>query len=189
MGGVIAGWLVGGAPAMPHGARRAPLRSFIGASDVRRSAFAFGLLGLLADFDFLFGTHSTYSHSVGAALVVSGVAFAWFTWKGRTERAANVVTALAVGAAYASHILLDWLGTDGSVPIGIMALWPFSRDFYLAGVGLFAPVDRRFWLPDFWLRVVRMLAIEVGILGSALTIVWWARTPRGERRPAGAAQT
>ena len=35
--------------------------------------------------------------------------------------------ALATGLAYATHTLLDWLGTDASPPIGIMALWPFSR--------------------------------------------------------------
>ena len=43
---------------------------------------------------------------------------------------AGRVIACAIALAYASHTLLDWLGTDSSPPIGIMALWPFSRDYY-----------------------------------------------------------
>ena len=38
--------------------------------------------------------------------------------------------ALAIAAAYATHTLLDWLGTDSAAPFGIMALWPVTDDYY-----------------------------------------------------------
>ena len=41
--------------------------------------------------------------------------------------------ALAVALAWGSHILLDWLSNDTRPPLGVMALWPFTRDYYKAG--------------------------------------------------------
>lgn len=180
LGGVIGGWLVCGPPSMPRAKQRASFSRAFRSSGARRSALGFGLLGVLADFDFLFGTHSTYSHSIGATLVVFVVALVWFAGKGTGSGSERFVASLAASAAYASHILLDWLGTDGAAPFGIMALWPISSEFHLAGAGVFAPVERRFWLPDFWLRTLRMVASEVVILGVALAIVWRTRraTPR-----------
>ncbi len=52
--------------------------------------------------------------------------------------------ALACAAAYASHVLLDWLGRDSSPPIGIMALWPVSRDYFESAFHVFMPISRRY---------------------------------------------
>jgi membrane-bound metal-dependent hydrolase YbcI (DUF457 family) len=108
LGGVAAGWLVGG--------RR-------GAPGWRREAALFGLIGAAPDIDLLFGTHSTYTHSAGAVGLTALAAL--IVTRGRRPR-----IALACAAAMASHVLLDWLGSDTTPPIGIMALWPFTRDFY-----------------------------------------------------------
>ena len=166
LGAVAAGWAVAGAPRWP---RRLPGGA---AGTAVRSAAAFVLLGLAPDCDLLLGTHSTYTHSVGAVAAVglgtaalgrrSGAGWRW---------------GLAAAAAWASHILLDWLGTDGAAPVGIMALWPFTSDFYLAGWHVFPPVERRYWLPDFWTKTGTMLARELGILVPTLALVWWARHP------------
>src|SRR4051812_5338473 len=113
LAGALAGWTV--APA-PQGARRA---------EVRRVA-AFAAAGMAADLDLLVGAHSGPSHGLGAALIVGVVL--WVSLRSRGIRG-SVRLALATGLAYASHTLLDWLGTDASPPIGIMALWPLSRNY------------------------------------------------------------
>jgi hypothetical protein len=66
--------------------------------------------------------------------------------------------AAAVGAAYASHTLLDWLGADTSTPRGLMALWPASQAYFVSGLDLFNSVDRRYWMPGF----LRANSIAVG---------------------------
>ena len=54
---------------------------------------------------------------------------------------------LAIGGAFAfaSHVLLDWLGSDASPPIGIMALWPFSSAYYESELHVFMAISRRYY--------------------------------------------
>ena len=85
----------------------------------------------------------------------------------------------AVMAAYASHTLLDWLGTDSSPPIGIMALWPFSSEYYESHLHLFRAISRRYWLQEFWTSNARALAGELAILLPVIALVFFVR-----RRPA-----
>ena len=85
----------------------------------------------------------------------------------------------AVLAAYASHTLLDWLGTDASPPIGIMALWPFSSDYYESHLHVFRAISRRYWLPEFLTWNARALGGELAILLPLTALVFFAR-----RRPA-----
>src|SRR6266516_2432485 len=112
LAGIAAGWLV--APA-PSGNPTSPLGR----------AALYGVVAVFPDVDLLFGAHSGPTHGLGAAVIAS--AFAWFLMRGRrVPHAARLAVAICV--AYASHTLLDWLGTDTSPPIGIMALWPFSHE-------------------------------------------------------------
>jgi membrane-bound metal-dependent hydrolase YbcI (DUF457 family) len=94
-----------------------------------------------------------------------------------------VRTACASAIAYASHTLLDWLGTDSSPPIGIMALWPFSRDYYESSWHVFMAISRRYWLPEFWTfnlsALVRELLILVPIALVVLTVRRRSSTPTG----------
>jgi membrane-bound metal-dependent hydrolase YbcI (DUF457 family) len=133
-------------------------------------AALFALAGALPDVDLLFGVHRGAMHGVGA-VAIAGL----FVW-GVTRRGSF---AIAVASAYASHILLDWLGADTSAPVGVMALWPFSRAYYESGVHLFPPISRRYWLPEFWSMNLHALGRELVILGPiAVAIALWRR-PRG----------
>ena len=122
-----------------------------------RAAAGFALLGMLADVDLLFGIHRGVTHSVGATLVAAGVAGACAP--GRRLRAA-----VAAGAAFGSHVLLDWCGADPGSPAGVMALWPWTREFYLADVQIFPRVCREYWLLDCWLHNGRAAVREILIL-------------------------
>jgi membrane-bound metal-dependent hydrolase YbcI (DUF457 family) len=143
-----------------------------GSADVRtsrRTVLGLAVLGMLPDADLVFGTHSTYTHSLGAILVVAAIA----TAVGRQiHRRQTWQLAVMATMAYASHPLLDWLGTDTSPPIGIMALWPFSDRFYKAPVSWFLPVSREFGTRGFWIGVPVAVAYEIAVLGPLLYVVW-----------------
>jgi inner membrane protein len=128
------------------------------------------------DLDLLVGAHSGPTHGVGAALSV-GV-LAWGVLRGRGARGSGRY-AIAIAAAYASHILLDWLGRDTSAPIGIMALWPFSRGYYESSAHVFMAISRRYWLPAFWTANLIALARELIILVPIVGIVLRASRRRG----------
>ncbi|HEX6973803.1 MAG TPA: metal-dependent hydrolase [Vicinamibacterales bacterium] len=125
----------------------------------------FAAAGMLPDIDLLFGAHSGPTHGVGAAVIAG--ALAWGVLRaGGGPRASGlgVRVGLAVAAAYASHTLLDWLGSDTSAPVGIMALWPFSDAYYESRAHVFMAISRRYWLPEFWTWNVVALARELVIL-------------------------
>jgi hypothetical protein len=86
--------------------------------------------------------------------------------------------ALAITAAYATHTLLDWLGTDSWPPIGIMALWPASPGYYESPFHVFMAISRRYWLPDFWMLNARAIARELAILSPVLVVAVWLRRSR-----------
>jgi inner membrane protein len=137
---------------------------------VRRMAI-YAAAGVAADLDLLVGAHSGPSHGLGAAVIVGVVTWAILR-RARARRGA--AAACAVALAYASHTLLDWLGTDSSPPIGIMALWPFSREYYESPWHIFMAISRRYWLPEFWtfnlLALGRELLILVPLAGIVLLI-------------------
>ena len=125
-------------------------------------------VGLAPDLDLLFGTHSTYTHSVGAVALVTAIA--WFV-----TRDARLTAAVA--AAWASHLLLDWLGSDTRDPIGIMALWPLSTEHYQSDLYLFDAISRRYWMPEqFIWGNLRAAAREVAILLPVLGGAYWVST-------------
>ncbi len=157
--GVAAGWVVAGCPAAGLG-----LRGSAGWADARllKPALIFAAVGMLADIDLLVGAHSGPTHGVGAALIAAGVALGLTrSWR----------WTLAVGAAYASHIVLDWLGTDTKAPIGIMALWPFTRGYYESSLHVFMGISRQIHHPDFWSYNLRALAREMLVLLPLLAAV------------------
>jgi membrane-bound metal-dependent hydrolase YbcI (DUF457 family) len=167
LAGVTAGWAIAGpAPTSPGAARRY----------LWRTAALFATLGMLPDLDLLVdGHHRTLTHGLGSAVVV-GVIVAIVARQGRLG--------LASAAAYASHILLDWLGSDTSPPIGVMALWPFSRDYHQSDLHLFYSVSRRYWMPGFVAHNLRAVAWELAILVPLIAAAWLRQTV-GRRPPAG----
>jgi inner membrane protein len=172
--GFAAGWVAG-----PAACRTAPdagpeRKPGILATLARwRWPVAFAAAGVAADLDLLVGLHSRYTHSVGAALLV--FAGAWLMLRGRVCRPA--AASLALGLSYGSHVLLDWLATDTSPPIGIMALWPFSRDFYLSPVTVFMGISRKYWLAAAWTQNAASVAWELLILLPVIGAALWMRRP------------
>ncbi|MEX2273368.1 MAG: metal-dependent hydrolase [Vicinamibacterales bacterium] len=134
-------------------------------------------LGVAPDLDLLAGRHSAETHSVGAAALAGAVV--WFVARRRGIRHRTALAAMAV-VAVLSHAFLDWLGTDTSAPIGIMALWPFSSAYYESDTHVFMAVSRRYWLDEFWTYNLRVLGRELLILGiPAVAVEWWIRRRRG----------
>jgi membrane-bound metal-dependent hydrolase YbcI (DUF457 family) len=130
----------------------------------------------LPDVDFLLPLrHRGPSHSVGAAAMAFAATILVISIGSHATRRWH--TAAAVGLAYASHTLLDWLGADTSTPRGLMALWPLSTTFYISGLDVFNSVDRRYWTSGFWTRNAIAVAREIAILGplAAGACLWSSR--------------
>jgi inner membrane protein len=153
LGGLAAGWLVAGRSTSPR-------RSAVGDSVVLAVA------GMAADLDLLFALHRGPTHGIGVACLVGIVAYL------ATRRR---YLAIAVAAAYASHTLLDWLGTDSTAPIGIMALWPFRREYYESSLHIFHAISRRYWLQEFWTFNLFALLRELLILGPITVLAAYFR--------------
>jgi membrane-bound metal-dependent hydrolase YbcI (DUF457 family) len=139
---------------------------------------AFGALGALPDVDLLLGAHSGPTHSIGAVAILA--VGAWLVARVRGWRDPGCL-ALACALAYGSHVLLDWLGTDTTVPIGIMVLWPFSREHYESAAHLFMGISRHYsqgW--PFVVQNVFAIARELVILVPVLAVVMMMRWQRAE---------
>jgi membrane-bound metal-dependent hydrolase YbcI (DUF457 family) len=148
LGAIAAGWR-----AVPAQTQR---------TDALRAAVIVGGLGVAPDLDLLFHDHRGPSHSVGAAMLVAIiVALLARSWR----------WGLAAGLAWASHVGLDWLGADNAPPIGLMALWPFSHDYYQAPIHVFPAVSRSFGLPQFWVRNLTALIVELCVIGPFAAVV------------------
>jgi inner membrane protein len=125
------------------------------------------------DVDFLWGRHNQETHSIAAALLAGGVVLAW-------KQHARL--AVAVTLAWLSHVLFDWLGSDTTPPLGVMALWPFSSEYYFSNAFFFEAISRRYWLDNFITHNLWAVTKEVLILGPVVAVAaWW----RGRSRPGG----
>ena len=132
--------------------------------------------GAAPDLDFFWGRHNMETHSLFAAIVAGLVVLAW---KG------NARLALAVTLSWASHVLFDWLGSDTTPPLGVMALWPFSSAYYFSNAFFFEAISRRYWLDNFISHNLWAVAREILILGPvlALLIAFRSRAQRRSRHP------
>jgi hypothetical protein len=145
---------------------------------IRTGLFICMAVAALPDVDLLYQPiHRAFTHSIGAVILVTIIATGVTAWV--TGRRA-VAFALVCGAAWASHILLDWLGADPNPPRGIKALWPFSDRWFISDWDLFLGTERReiFTLASA-VQNVRAIVREVAILGplalGALALNRWAR--------------
>ncbi len=111
------------------------------------------------------------THSLGAALI-AGVG-ALVLARGRERR-----LALALTIAWASHVLFDWLGSDTTPPLGVMALWPLSREYYFSNAFIFEAISRRYWLDGFWRHNLLAVASELFLLAPILVFVSWIKRRR-----------
>ena len=193
LGGIAAAWAIDLVPGRRGREAAAP-----GASLYDRAGGALTLIcaGLAAipDADLLVGGHRTATHSISAALLVAIVAAGvtgWVTRVGSDTTRATTTTpigrvALMCGAAYATHLLLDWLQIDRNPPSGIQLLWPFSREWFISGADLFTRTERN----DVWsaaaLRInLIALAWETAILLPIVVVLWVTKRRFVTRRPLG----
>lgn len=120
----------------------------------------------LPDIDFFWGRHNMETHSLGFAALVGLAVFAWRR---------NGRLALACTLAVCTHVLFDWLGSDDFPPLGVMALWPLTTQFYFANAFVFDAISRRYWLPGFVQHNVIAVLREIAILAPITAALYWWR--------------
>jgi membrane-bound metal-dependent hydrolase YbcI (DUF457 family) len=122
------------------------------------------------DLDFLWGRHNRETHSIVVAVFV-GVAVWLATRRPRL--------ALGCALAWTSHVLFDWLGSDDQPPLGVMALWPFTSNFYFADAFVFEAISRRYAEPGFWQQNIWAVVKELLMLVPPTALLWWRHQRRG----------
>ena len=130
--------------------------------------------GVLPDIDFAWGGHNRQTHSVGAAVIAGLLVLAW-------KR--NPRLAFAVTVSWVTHVMFDWLGSDDTPPLGVMALWPLNSNFYFADAFVFEAISRRYWLPNFIPHNAWAVIKEILILGPLVVIAFLWQVRRRYRRP------
>ena len=151
------------------------------------SAFVFGSL---ADADFIVAQvttetylhHHYFSHSIPFALAFT--AFCWIVLKLLRQRSPGKWACL-FGAAYLSHLLLDYFTEDGSYPYGIPLLWPLTNTHFMAPVTIFYSIHRGMWEAIFSPENLLALVVEMAIMVPVtLLAVFIARRRLLRTRPA-----
>lgn len=157
------------------------------ANEAWQRAAVFMFIGNLPDLDFLIGfalgfpgmVHRGASHTVLAAVLfgIAVGAFARWRWG---ERFGPI--ALAFGAAYASHLIVDFLTIDSRPPAGAQFLWPLSSAYFGTTVPVFGEIYIDGRTREGFLRTVlawpsvvvlfRELVIAGGAIGGWHAVEW-----------------
>ena len=170
LGGLLVGLLTGATgTAGASGATGATGADVASRPLLDRSLVICAVAACLPDLDFFWGRHNLETHSLGFAIFVGLVVLVW-------QRSGRL--ALACTLSVASHVLFDWLGSDDFPPLGVMALWPLSREFYFADAFIFEAISRRYWLPNFITHNLLAVLREVVILLPPVALLWWWRKRR-----------
>jgi membrane-bound metal-dependent hydrolase YbcI (DUF457 family) len=140
----------------------------------RRLTLVAAGLAALPDVDLMLPVrHRTGTHSIGAVIAVTIIA-AIVT--GQVTRHRVWRTVCICGAAYATHLLLDWLAADLFFPYGLQVWWPFSDRFYISGWELFAQTERvRLFTAPVLKQNIQAIAQEIAILGPLVLAIWLVR--------------
>jgi len=152
------------------------------------------LFAALPDADLLFApVHRGWTHSFGASLLILIIAAAVTGQVNRARRTRGIPPArgawrlaVVLSVAQASHIALDWMGTDHSTPGGLQALWPLTRQFYMSGWDFFPETERNFAKPEIIVMNAWALFFELVVLGPiAFLAILFTRTRRSRARISG----
>jgi len=160
-------------------------------------------LAALPDADLLIpGTHRTFTHSITAACVTFIVAAVVtgqvtrlhasrfgvesppeakrFGAASRHRAKDGWWTASVAALAYASHLLLDWLGADQYAPYGLQLLWPWSDRWFISNLDIFRQTARlRFLTPPIMWQNTLAVAQELAILVPIVALLWILRSSLG----------
>lgn len=138
----------------------------------------------LPDIDLLYlPAHRTLTHSLPVGILVTIIAAAVTGWvrppsDPRPTRVGQMsgtqLIGLAIGLAWTSHVLLDWLGADRNPPFGVQALWPFSDAWFFSGIDLFPGTERRSPLGARAMSInLRAAITELALMGPVAVVAWW----------------
>jgi membrane-bound metal-dependent hydrolase YbcI (DUF457 family) len=143
-----------------------------------RLALAGAVLATTPDLDLLFAHfHRSATHSAVAVVLVFSIAAAV------TGKVTRWRTAAICAAAYATHLLLDWLATDRFAPAGIQIWWPFAPRFYLSGWDIFDQTERLHpFAPATIDQNARAVAKEIAYLAPIAAALWLIRIRTLRRR-------
>ena len=125
--------------------------------------------------------HRAVTHSVGAVAIVTilaAVVTGQVSWKVQSTKfkVQSWRVTLMCGAAYATHLLFDWLAIDNNPPRGLQLLWPFSDGWFISGVDLFIQTERRRFLTLDTLRInLTAMAWEMLVVSPVLAALWLVR--------------
>ena len=162
------------------------------------AAVVLAAVALAPDLDLLVGDHRGISHSLGAAVVAGALASVAAALRKGVRPGSDPFSTpregvrpgsdpffaarwgAAVALAWTSHVFLDWLSNDTRPPIGVMALWPVTRDYYKAAIEIFPPVSRRWGDTRFWQHNIYAAVVEL-VLMVPLTFLA-LRVFRSDRR-------
>jgi membrane-bound metal-dependent hydrolase YbcI (DUF457 family) len=129
-------------------------------------------LGAAPDLDLAFVAHRTVTHSLGAVLFVGLFAGALAA----NARRPIARVALMCAAAYGTHLLFDWLGTDSYPPRGIQLMWPLNREWYISGIDVFRQTARlRIFTHGPMMTNIRAVLQEIAMLGPTVVALWLVR--------------
>jgi membrane-bound metal-dependent hydrolase YbcI (DUF457 family) len=173
--------------------------------DRRRSSYGLAatsaVVATLPDLDLLVPHfHRSATHSVTAVLLVLIIAAAMtgevthlraarYGGQARVRAAryggqARWRVALVCAAAYATHLLLDWLSADYFAPAGIQLFWPVSHRWFISGWDLFNQTERRqLFAPATIETNARAIAREVALLAPIALGLWLIRVKTLARFP------
>jgi membrane-bound metal-dependent hydrolase YbcI (DUF457 family) len=127
-------------------------------------------IGASPDLDLLVGGwHRAGTHSLLATALLMIIAAAV---TGQVTGRINWRIVAIIGGAHASHLLLDWLGSDPTAPKGIQLLWPFDRHYFISGWDLFPRTERRLSDPTFISANLKAAAVELAITLPIALAAW-----------------
>jgi membrane-bound metal-dependent hydrolase YbcI (DUF457 family) len=133
-------------------------------------------LAAAPDLDLFFGRfHRTMTHSFFSVAIVALVA-ALVTTRAQLPRGATVRVVIMCAGAWATHLLVDWLSADQSVPRGLQLLWPFDGRWFISGWDVFIGSERRQLLSAATMkRNMQAVAQEFAILMPFVIVLWLVR--------------
>jgi membrane-bound metal-dependent hydrolase YbcI (DUF457 family) len=139
-------------------------------------------LAALPDADlFIPGTHRTFSHSV-TAVAITFIVASVVTGKVTGARLKPSRDSVVCALAYASHLLLDWLGADSFPPYDIQMLWPWSDRWFISNLDVFRQTARMHFLTAPIIRQnLIAVAQEMAILAPIVAVLWLVRVKTAAR--------
>lgn len=183
LGHSLAGLAVGIATDPATAPARRPFRTYLTRFSLLTAFLAAGPdLDLLLHNRVIPQFHRTATHSLVAVGVVF-ILLAFVTGEVTTRRRRWLDA--SVGAlAWASHLLMDWLGADPSTPSGLQLFWPFSERFFISGLALFPATERDLHVSHFLVQNLRAATVEACTGGILVALALYVNSRRAAKASA-----